>query len=99
MLPGGVEPIHSPGASIPWLAIGFYPARKLLFRTSCFRGTRLESHVLCPTGDHRDETSIRRGYLGRPLHVIVLRFRQPGPEAGRGVPGGAKRDRAPRRLA
>src|SRR5512132_2955595 len=52
-----------------------------------------------PIGDTRDETSIRCGHACRPLPVIILRFRQPRPEAGGGLPHRPQRDRAPRRTA
>src|SRR5216684_4353021 len=55
------------------------------------------SNVLTPNGDYRDETSIRCGRAGRPLPVIILRFRWPRRGFGGSVPHGSKRDRVPRR--
>ena len=49
------------------------------------------------TGDYRDETSIRCGHAGRPLPVIILRFRQPRPGSGGSLSCRPQRDRAPRR--
>ena len=65
---------------------GFYPARQPLSRTGCPGEPHCQINVLSPTGDYRDETSIRCGHACAPSPVIILRFRRPRPGSGGSLP-------------
>src|ERR1700730_9434371 len=96
--PAGPKP-HGLMAPISWPGEAFFPDGSPYLGQAVLGEPIGQSNVLPRTGDCRDETSIRRGQPGRPLPVIVLRFRQPRPGSGGSLPRGTKRDRAPRRPA